>query len=193
MGTHIDLVYAPQVKNQVHTVSPVNIVFKHALSQIGFTVKTDAVGVAAHVTVTDISLKNMGSKGSFEEHIGATPAWTMGTEKTNYTVFCTGEQVLTEIETPIGGKLLPIPQGYNGVAEGDPVLVVKWKFANGGAAVPDVTDQKVVYLNDVIPTALEMNKKYTIGITITMDEITFCPTITDWTDGGIHNVTIPEI
>ena len=184
-----DLMYAPRVLNQTkNTATGVGIQFKHALSLINFTVKSDNTGI----TVTDIIVNNAKDKGTFSETIAdgssysSTPAWSdqaLQNESSRFEVL-TGEQVITanQAAQALGDNLLMIPQTIESSTPTPQTLTVKWKYTNGGSI--EVLDEITKNFSDLSITKWEIGKKYTYNITINLDKIYFNPSVENWTEGS---------
>ena len=189
-----DLMYAPRVLNQTKNTpaTGVGIQFKHALSLINFTVKSENNGI----TVTDIIVNNAKDKGTFSETITdrpsylSTPAWSdqaLQNVSSSFEVF-TGEQVITanQAAQALGDNLLMIPQTIESSTPTPQTLTVKWKYINGGNI--EVLDEITKNFSDLSTTAWEIGKKYTYNITINLDKIYFNPSVTDWESGSTVEV-----
>ena len=188
-----DLMYAPRVLNQTKTgnTTGVDLTFKHALSLINFTVKSDNSGI----TVTDIIVSNAKDKGTFSETItdgssySSTPVWSdqaLQGASSSFKVF-TGNQAITAslAAQALGGNLLMIPQTIESSTTPQ-TLTVKWKYTNGGNT--EVLDEITKNFSDLSTTTWEIGKKYTYNITINLDKIYFNPSVTDWEAGSTVEV-----
>ena len=188
-----DLMYAPRVMNKTKNTAAtgVDIQFKHALSLINFTVKSDNTGI----TVTDIIVNNAKDKGTFSETItdgssySSTPAWSdqaLQGGSSSFKVF-TGNQAITAKSTALalGDNLLMIPQKIENTSTPQ-TLTVKWKYTNGGNIV--VPDEITKNFSDLNISEWEIGKKYTYNITINLDKIYFNPSVTDWEAGSTVEV-----
>lgn len=112
--TQVDFMYsiplADKITNAGHP-EEVDITFKHALTQVAFTVKpqkyftTTADGTTNHVTITidKLSLKNMYYIGSFSQN--STPQWDVYDESDTYTVPYLIDYTLLNKEPGQGTKL----------------------------------------------------------------------------------------
>lgn len=207
--SQVDLMYAPRVKDKTAVDHPlsgsadasgyygVDINFKHALSLINFTVKSDN----QNVKLKEITISNARDKGTFNEAItdaadySAVPEWTKqgfqkGSEST-FTVYKNEEgQLLTDesVVVPSAGvaNLLMIPQTLESTSYPQK-LTIKWTYQNGGITT-EVKDEKIVNLESLTIKSWGIGMKYTYNIIINLDKIYFNPTVTDWVDGGSANI-----
>ncbi|MBO7260897.1 MAG: fimbrillin family protein [Bacteroidaceae bacterium] len=93
--TQVDFMYSEPLDKKINNAEhlpTVGITFKHALTQVAFTVKpqkyfnTTADGITNHVTITidKLSLRNMYYRGSFSQN--PNPQWDVYDESDTYTV-----------------------------------------------------------------------------------------------------------
>ena len=181
------------------------IMFKHALSSIHFSLKTDATET---VTLLSIQLKNVNNKGTFEENItnetafARDPEWTVAddSESSNYTSF-TGSvqfplnpQYVSALaasdgtDDDVSYPLLMMPQALGN----DVVVEVKYEV---GGEVKTRTVQLNQYPATNPITTWEVGTKYTYRLVYSReaqrnDIIYFSPETDVWADGGIIEVIL---
>lgn len=184
--------------------SGVPITFKHALSSIHFSLKTD---VTETVTLESITLKNAQNMGTFKENynetaLTRTPEWTVDekSQPTDYesftgsVVFPINPQYVSALAASDGEDddkshpLLMMPQTL-----GDEV-VVEVVYTVGGE-----TKTRTVQLNEYPAgdpiTEWEVGTKYTYRLFYSKnaqieDIIYFSPETEGWTEGGIIEVIL---
>ena len=182
------------------------IMFKHALSSIHFSLKTDATET---VHLLSIQLKNAKNKGTFEENITdeteftRNPEWTVASDAQtkSYTSF-TGS-----IEFPLNPQYVSALAAIDGTEDNDvsyPLLmmpqalgndvVVEVKYEVGGEE-----KTRTVQLNQYPATnpitSWAVGTKYTYRLVYSReaqrnDIIYFSPETDVWTDGGIIEVIL---
>ncbi len=215
----IDLLYSDRVYNQTKssmvTNDPYNgvtIPFKHALSSIVFTAKTEAEYTDYTFKITEITVNKVINKGTFKQNLkedntgyidGKTgPEWEVGTEVKDYVVF-SGEKTLTTTAqyfnaqtTATDGKrnsdLILIPQSLkDGDGETDRKVTVTVKYTKEQTSGTSTITEDVVSTFQLATGTeanklfnWEMNKRYTYNISIGLNKITFNPTVTGYEDGG---------
>ena len=183
------------VTNDVY--AGVHLSFKHALSSILFTAKLDAAYADSEITLTEITLTNIYSVGTFDQDVNdahsaitSTAFWKPkeGSEK-DYTI--TAEQLLsttayytcnasTTTPTVANGKRatdwILIPQG---IGE-DAMMVVKYTLKS-----PDSEPINQIAKLPLASTVeeWELGKRYIYNIIIGLDKIYFEPYVANWTDG----------
>ncbi len=212
----IDLLYSAPVYNKKKTDMVTNqpydgitIQFKHALSSIVFTAKTDDGAYGNDkISITNITVNNVYGKGDFAQnyYVGGTTgtaAWTVKGGLENYTVYDGTGVELTATEAPINGTvdiaagksrsdLILMPQNLAAAdrAAGSPDATVdityKITYANGETTSEKVTFKLAVKDNDSDTDGdpqyvWEMGKRYTYHITIGLNKIYFNPTVDVWT------------
>lgn len=184
--THIDLMYAPRVFDKQSGVVPIE--FRHALSWVDFKFKSTNVDA---ITLTDV-IVNANSVGTFNETVtdqattyASAPAWSGIKTPLNIIALATGSAKLQAEAAACGSKsLLLIPQ-----EAGTNKITIKWKYTNGTSNV--VEDEVTKDLSEVLAGGFEMNKHYTITVTINLDEITFAPTVKAW-EAGAGTIEVPQ-
>ena len=184
----------------------IQIMFKHALSSIHFSLKTDATET---VNLLSIQLKNVNNKGTFEENItnetefARDPEWTVADDSAlkNYTSF-TGS-----VEFPLNPQYVSSLAALDGTDDNDvsyPLLMMPQALGNDvvvevqyevGGEVKTRTVQLNQYPADKPITAWEVGTKYTYRLVYSReaqrnDIIYFSPETSVWADGGIIEVIL---
>jgi hypothetical protein len=182
------------------------IMFKHALSSIHFSLKTDATET---VTLLSIQLKNAKNKGTFKENITneaaltRNPEWSIAddAELKSYTSF-TGS-----VEFPLNPQYVSALAALDGTDDNDkshPLLllpqalgndvVVEVKYEVGGEEKTRTVQLNQYPASEPI-TAWEVGTKYTYRLVYSReaqrnDIIYFSPETDVWQDGGIVEVIL---
>lgn len=210
-GVQYDFMYAPRVKDQTNSnftkpegnefYDGVNILFKHALSSVQFTVRTAANYPSATINVKYIALNGIQNKGKFEEVVtdqaayAAAPKWTNASDTTGYVAYTTlGEKVIWNSGKgmPILGNkftdgkgLILLPQSF--VGNNDAKLTVVWSMKS--ATGDEIEQKNVIALKDIEFTAgkgtaaeWKMGYRYTYNIIFGLDKIYFAPSCDAWDD-----------
>ena len=182
------------------------IMFKHALSSIHFSLKTDATEI---VTLLSIQLKNVKNKGTFEENItnetvfARDPEWTVAEDSKvmAYTSF-TGS-----VEFPLNPQYVSALAAMDGTDDNDvshPLLMMPQTLGNDvvveveyevGNEVKTRSVQLNQYPADQPITAWEVGTKYTYRLVYSReaqrnDIIYFSPETDVWADGGVIEVIL---
>jgi hypothetical protein len=182
------------------------IMFKHALSSIHFSLKTDATET---VTLLSIQLKNVKNKGTFEENItnetvfARDPEWTVAEDSKvmAYTSF-TGS-----VEFPLNPQYVSALAAMDGTDDNDvshPLLMMPQALGNDvvveveyevGNEVKTRSVQLNQYPADQPITAWEVGTKYTYRLIYNReaqrnDIIYFSPETDVWADGGVIEVIL---
>lgn len=164
-------------------------VFHHLLAQVGFTAQCSNTATTAGATITldRVELSNVKSKGTY-----TAGAWDALSEEMTYNFVSTGSanaQTLTESAEPVLPKLVPnatnalvIPQD----GTGNIIATIDYTITYDTGAVDKVTNVKFD-----IPAPWVQGKKYIYVITIGVSgEITFNPTVNEWTEGTGGTFTV---
>lgn len=174
LSTPIDLMYAESAVDL--SSGPVALSFKHALTQLYFTIATAQKGFTFQVK--ELSINTLYNTGSFKSL--SSPAWTTtGATDPVFTVYSdpTGYAVNASASTPyeFTTRLAVIPQSATTVK-----LHLKYDLMIGPAVVES---NKTIDITLSGTWAPNQRIKYAITISRTgLTEITYTPTITDWAD-----------
>ena len=211
--TQYDLLYSERAVNQTASnmvdgadyYSGIPITFKHALSSIHFSLKTD---VTETVTLESITLKNAQNMGNFNENYNETsltrsPEWTIddASQAKSYTSFS------GSVEFPLNPQYvsaLAANDGTNDDDESHPLLmlpqtlgdnvVVEVVYTVGGEQKTRTVQLNQYPADDPI-TEWEVGTKYTYRLFYSknaqiQDIIYFSPGTEGWTEGGVVEVLL---
>lgn len=155
--------------------------FKHRLAQVCFQVSKSTEYGDRVVTLDDLTMSNVKSTGNY-----TSGNWTTVGEAVLTFDYLTAAQTVTTTAAAVGtNAALVIPQ--NGTEGNGNVVVTLGYTIDYGGGVKDVITGTTV----TIPTEWLEGKKYTYTITIGMGgEITFSPSVTDWTPTEGGSITI---
>ena len=213
-ATQYDLLYSERAVNKTaidmidgaEYYSGIPIVFKHALTSIHFSLKTDATTT---VTLQSIKLKKAYNKGTFQENITSeadltrNPEWTKASDAvlkdyvsfTGSVDFPINAQYVSDLAAKDGTDdddkshpLLLMPQELNDQ------LVVEVKYLVGGEVKTRNVQLNRYPAADPITEWLP-GTKYTYRLVYSQsaqkqDIIYFAPETAPWTDGGIIEVNL---
>ena len=177
--------------NNSGTDKKVNFKFAHALSRLGYTVKTNTT--SSDVTIT---LKKITLAGSVDETTkafytagtidlskanNATDLWTITTPATkqNFTWFSGTQEVTSTLASnPNTGYLFVIPQDFSKTEENADALyvIVEYTIQNG------TTETMTSTVSSKLAKKLEQGKAYSINLTLGLTPIEFDATVEGWTD-----------
>ena len=168
----------------------VDINFKHALSQIAFTVASDKDYTNdMTIKVQNITVKNVVKTGTFSENITdgvvyqSVPAWDL--EDTN-----TYDHQVSMVETTVTttsnsalvntNNIILLPQPVQGLE-----IVVNYTIQHKAADSPVIAQVATLPIEQTGDTEDKdnwlMGKKYIYNITIGFDKVMFSPEVVDWT------------
>lgn len=204
-----DLLYSERAANMTSAnmvdgadyYSGVPITFKHALSSIHFSLKTD---VTETVTLESITLKNAQNKGAFKENFNEsdskrTPEWIVSenSQKKDYISF-TGS-----VNFPLNPQYVSALAAADGTDDDDkshPLLMIPQVLGNDVVVevvytVGEETKTRTVQLNQYPITEWEVGTKYTYRLFYSknaqiQDIIYFSPETENWAEGGIIEVIL---
>ena len=187
-------------------VSPVNMTFQHAESQINFKVKAGNVATeSANLTLTSITLNDGNYAGTYTltfSDYASTSAlgvpvgvWSGVTDPTTSN---------PDVVAPQTTANMAITQASGSAVIGDGILVVPNPNVDGESALNESfksftiaykmngNDYTYTYTPDIAQRRLVPDTKYVFNITMTLQEIKVNATVEDWTPESENNVNIPN-
>lgn len=185
-----DLLWA-NAANKTNTDKPVTFIFKHALSRLGYTVKTSATAEGTSITLNQITLagSNDGAKGAFYSagiiDLSKTPSTDLWTNLNSDTklkfdwVSSNKELSSNETKNDETEYLFVIPQDFSQKTTGADELYVIVDYT---ISYSDGTTMKTkVYQK--LEKNFEQGKAYTLNLTLGLTPIEFdVTTVEGWTD-----------
>lgn len=187
--TQKDLLWA-NAANKTNTDKPVTFIFNHALSRLGYTVKTNAAAEGTTITLNQITLagSNDGAKGAFYSagiidlsKTSSTDLWTNLNSDTKLKfdwVSSNKELSSTETKNDETEYLFVIPQNFSQKTTSADALYVVVEYT---ISYSDQTTMKTkVYQK--LEKNFEQGKAYTLNLTIGLTPIEFDATVDTWTD-----------
>ncbi len=191
---------ADQTKNSssVYYREGVPTLFRHKLSNVLFTVKTDKDYAASGISfkVNSITFKGMDYKGTYTQGVNAESclgSWANTTDVADQAYYSSTTGFAVPNNTAAlaiyadGNQYYYLPQTFSTTDN----FVVNYTIDYGNG-VTETIDQ-TCYLNpnttSGILTAFEMGKKYTINLIFSLNEILWDPAVEDWSD-ATKDVTI---
>ena len=185
-----DLLWA-NAANKTNTDKPVTFIFKHALSRLGYTVKTSATAEGTTITLNQITLagSNDGAKGAFYSagiidlsKTSSTDLWTNLNSDTKLKfdwVSSNKELSSNETKNDETEYLFVIPQDFSQKTTGADELYVIVDYT---ISYSDGTTMKTkVYQK--LEKNFEQGKAYTLNLTLGLTPIEFdVTTVEGWTD-----------
>ncbi len=218
-NTNIDVLVADSSAVQTHNKTTyshngVPTLFKHKLSYVVFTVKTDKSYRVLDgnlskpgdkiFTLQSITFKGLKYKGAYTQL--SDEKWEADEASTDQVYFNqpTVGQTISDSQTTLTSDLTLnyyLPQKFTNAQYFEIVYTIKTQVTGTKSVTETVT--RNVYLNPdksdaaeaepVKPFAdgkWEIGKKYTVNLTFSLDEITWDPAVEDWTNVDAGDVTI---
>ena len=191
----------------------VHISFKHALSSILFSARTKETYTGTTITLKEISLLNIKSKGTFNQNLkdanGETTAanaelWSGQKEPNNYVISGLNQVLDANAYYPsINGKSSPavanglrksdfilLPQKFDSYAP-FPTIQVKYTIQSPDSApIDQVQEVSLRNLTEELGQEWKWGHRYIYNIIIALDKIYFEPYVQDWVDVAASNITL---
>lgn len=170
--TETDLMYADErVDKQGPYLGGLNLVFKHALTNIFFTAETVENYTGITYTIQSIRVVDVATKGTFNAQ--PTPSWTVGPDLGFFEPYSGPGMVITATNSgKIGNNLLMVPQDASGVT-------VEVVYTISGTNIASETVTSILQLDG---QTWEINQRIEYIIVIEMSEIIYNPTVTIYTN-----------
>ena len=185
--------------------SPLNMVFKHALSQIEVKVKTDA-DYSADVAfdVESVTFNNIDLSGTVL-YANDDISWSANTTQTqNWVYYNTVLEDINDTYQVYGAAKVNIPQPanfnasildpshekYNAADAVAATITIGYSMEQTGSAKITGTVTIADPFLSVVNNAWEAGKKYNYTINFRLNEILFNPSVTDWVDVNVSTINI---
>lgn len=171
-------------------------VFRHVLSNLAFTIKTNDNYAGATYSLESIKLKNISTKGDYAQGSPAATAdadvWTRHADPKEVPVFTSG--AAGQSITSTLAKLTPSTTDYSIVlpqkfADATPEIEIVYTITTnytGTAVVETVTETKS--LKDIYTEGWVSGKKYTLNIKLSLNEILWDPSVEVWENGTVTGI-----
>ena len=169
----VDLMFASATGNRTTNAStPVSLAFKHALSQIYFTIKTDADYTVDDVTfeVNSITIKNIDLSGDVTYN-KTTINWEDNDTQTQNWTYCDDDVNATHAGVAYGSAIVMIPQAANAQT----ILTIAYTMTQN-------TIESSGSIDVPASQAWAVNGKYQYILNFKLSEILFSPGVTDWAE-----------
>ena len=176
------------------TYNGIQLLFKHALSNIEFNVARADYYVGAQIYVNRIRLINVAKKATFEQNAeSSTPVWR-DHDFNDHTILCFGNtngttdfSVDSKEPTPLledneGHPVLAIPQSLivtSRAADLQPQLEITYSIISPGSTIK-VRNKKTIDLSSLNVLRWEMGKKYIYNIKISLTTIKVNIGVDNW-------------
>ncbi|MDO4827514.1 MAG: fimbrillin family protein [Bacteroidia bacterium] len=174
-------------------------IFKHVLSNLVFTVRTDETETGnsypdGMFKLKSVKLKSVYTKGDYSQGsptANATP-WSNQTSDTELSTYSGSEVSVTKTAQTLTPATydyyIVLPQTFSDTT---PVIEIVYTITTnytGTAVTETVTVEKA--LKNIYTAGWENGKKYTLGIILGAEEILWDPDVTDWSAGTSAEINI---
>ena len=172
--------------------SPLNMVFKHALSQIEFQVKTNE-DYSADVAfdVESITIHNIDLSGDVA-YANNSITWTNNqAQEESWTYYNTVLEDITDTYQIYGAAQLMIPQQESVHDQPSTEAIIEGTYLTIRYSMEQTGSDKITgSVNIAKPQEWEAGKKYNYTINFKLNEILFNPQVTDWVDVDVTTINI---
>ena len=213
LAQQYDLLYSTRTLNKTtstggnnDTYDGVDIKFKHALSAIEVTAKTDADYGTDAIKLNKVSILYAYKKGNFSQRMADaitedTPAWdNQNTEVDEYVLYDAGATLSdgaslsqTPLKSPAISNAILLPQDFDHTTAGKIVSIkvdYSIKGTNGYLAQTQTFKLNTTTVSSAIQNGWEMGKRYTYNFIFSLEEIYFAPQVAEWTDVTVNDIDV---
>ena len=171
-------------------------VFRHVLSNLAFTIKTDGnYSAGATYSLQSIKLKNINTKGDYAQGSPAATAaenvWTDHGDVKDMPVFTSAGQPVSDAVVNLDPSKtdfsIVLPQKFTDATPKIEIVYTITTKYTGTDFVETVTETKP--LKDIYTNGWVSGKKYTLNIKLSLNEIYWDPSVEGWDDST--NTDIP--
>lgn len=191
----VDLMFATATGSRaLNAINPVSMAFKHALSQIYFTIKTDADYTADHVTfaVNSVTIKGIDLSGTVSYDKNNITWSSNDTQSDNWTYFSGSAVAATSAGVNLGSAVVMIPQTANTknpsaepADNSETTLAINYTMTQN-------TTETTGDIEISAPQIWEVGKKYQYILNFQLSEILFNPSVNDWAQLTVITKNITE-
>lgn len=218
LANQYDLLYSTRTLNKTtstgggnNTYDGVDIAFKHALAAIEVTAKTDADYGTDAIKLNKVSILYACNQGNFSQRMtnpvsNEDPVWTNQRHEVEYVLYDAGATLsngaslstsaLTSLTTPAIKNAILLPQSFEH-ASNTVSIKVDYSIKHGSSYLPQTQTFKLntTTVNDnngnpVNQSEWEMGKKYTYNFIFSLEEIYFAPSVENWTEVTVNDITV---
>ena len=214
LANQYDLLYSTRTQDKTtstggsnDTYDGVDIAFKHALSAIEVTAKTDK-DYSDAIKLTKITIQNAYSKGTFKQNMTnatteGTAEWSDRDIEESYVLFnnasgvALNETALTSTTlNPISNAIL-LPQAISHSGGNKVSIRVDYTIKHGAAELAQYYEVDLGTTNghegsdsSTLLLAWEMGKRYTYNFIFSLEDIYFAPSVDIWDDITVDNINV---
>ena len=209
LANQYDLLYSTRTLNKSkstdgtnNTYDGVDIAFKHALSAIEVTAKTDK-DYSGAIKLTKITILNAQNKGEFNQNMNdavteGTAAWSGQSTETPYELF-SGDQALStsplsSASSPAIKNAILLPQSFDHSPETVNKVSIQVNYAiKHGEEYLDQTQTftlNTTTVSSAIQNGWEKGKRYTYNFIFSLKDIYFAPSVENWDNVTVDNINV---
>ena len=209
LGDQYDLLYSTRTQDKItstggnnDTYDGVDIEFKHALSAIEVTAKTDK-DYSGAIKLKTITILNAYSKGTFNQNMTdatteGTAAWSGQSTETPYELF-SGDQALStsplsSASSPAIKNAILLPQSFDHSPETVNKVSIQVNYAiKHGEEYLDQTQTftlNTTTVSSAIQNGWEKGKRYTYNFIFSLKDIYFAPSVENWDNVTVDNINV---
>lgn len=185
---YTDLMYAYTMGTNRTTALPIQ--FKHALSQIEFKVKLEENYPDVEFYVEKIELQNVDLQATFNYvQPSSVSIWTNNTDNQTESLKYSDESIKLSSETQVySSAMVMLPQQLSRADTAETAISILYKMVQADGTIMDGTMVKVI---STLQPSWEQSTKYVYTLNFNLNEITFNPEITDWTEISVNQIKVP--
>ncbi len=217
LANQYDLLYSTRATNKNTSVGETNatydgvdIPFNHALAAIEVKAKTAADYGTDAIKLNKITIQNAFNKGTFDQGMTnamtiGTPEWSNQGNEVEYVLYDAGSTLSdgaslsqTPLESPTISNAILLPQDFDHTTTGK-IVSIKVDYSIKGTNDYLAQTQTFKLNTTTGPeaggsynslSAWEIGKKYTYTLVFTLEDIHFAPSVENWTEVTVNDITV---
>ena len=185
---YTDLMYAYTLGTNRTTALPIQ--FKHALSQVEFVLKLEENYTDVDFYVEEIMLMNVDLQATFNyvqpSNIGK---WSYNSDDQTDSLRYSDDNLLLSANAAVySSAMVMMPQNLSKTAEAETSIRISYRMVQADGT--EMTGQLVKQLSG-LQQSWEQSTRYVYTLNFNLNEITFNPEITDWTEISVNQIKVP--
>lgn len=185
---YTDLMYAYTLGTNRSTALPIQ--FKHALSQIEFVLKLEENYPDVEFYIDEIQLLNVDLQATFQYvQPSSVASWIDNTDNQKDTIVYSDDKLsLSATANTYSTAMVMMPQVLSKADEAKTSISISYRMIQA-----DGTVMTGILVKDIsaLQKSWDISTRYVYTLNFNLNEITFNPEVTDWTEISVNKIQVP--
>lgn len=185
---YTDLMYAYTLGTNRSTALPIQ--FKHALSQIEFVLKLEENYPDVEFYIDEIQLLNVDLQATFQYvQPSSVASWIGNTDNQKDTIVYSDDKLsLSATANTYSTAMVMMPQVLSKADEAKTSISISYRMIQA-----DGTVMTGILVKDIsaLQKSWDISTRYVYTLNFNLNEITFNPEVTDWTEISVNKIQVP--